>query len=57
MWSNEKEFSDQFSMYLLRKTCAAYHVVPSDLGFTEDVEPVAAASRRRTCSTASATCR
>ena len=36
-WSNEKDFSDQFSMYLLRKTCAAFHVVPSDLGFTEDV--------------------
>ena len=36
-WSNEKDFSDQFSMYLLRKTCAAFHVVPSDLGFTETV--------------------
>ena len=36
-WSNEKDFSDQFSMYLLRKTCASFHIVPSDLGFTEDV--------------------
>ena len=36
-WSNEKDFSDLFSMYLLRKTCSAYHVVPSDLGFTENV--------------------
>ncbi|MFE2407111.1 phage portal protein [Kitasatospora sp. NPDC059408] len=36
-WSNEKDFSDTFSLFLMRKTCAAYHVVPSDLGFTETV--------------------
>lgn len=36
-WSNEKDFTDKFSLFLMRKTCAAYHVVPSDLGFTEDV--------------------
>jgi len=36
-WSNEKEFSDGFSLFLMRKTCAAYHVVPQDLGFTESV--------------------
>lgn len=36
-WSNEKEFSDTFSLFLMRKTAAAYHVVPSDLGFTETV--------------------
>jgi 8-oxo-dGTP pyrophosphatase MutT (NUDIX family) len=36
-WSNEKDFSDVFSMFMMRKSCAAYHVVPSDLGFTEDV--------------------
>jgi hypothetical protein len=36
-WSNEKDFSDQFSMFMLRKSLAAYHVVPSDMGFTEDV--------------------
>ncbi|WP_019059947.1 phage portal protein [Streptomyces prunicolor] len=36
-WSNEKEFSDAFSLFLMRKTCAAYHIVPSDLGFTESV--------------------
>ncbi|MHA6764695.1 phage portal protein [Streptacidiphilus sp. PAMC 29251] len=36
-WSNEKDFSDTFSLFLMRKTCAAYHVVPSDLGFTESV--------------------
>ncbi|MEW2301982.1 phage portal protein [Streptomyces sp. NPDC006655] len=36
-WSNEKEFSDGFSLFLMRKTCAAYHVVPADLGFTENV--------------------
>lgn len=34
-WSNEKDFTDQFSLFLMRKTCAAYHVVPTDLGFTE----------------------
>jgi SPP1 gp7 family putative phage head morphogenesis protein len=36
-WSNEKDFSDGFSLFLMRKTCAAYHIVPSDLGFTETV--------------------
>ncbi|RPE39753.1 ADP-ribose pyrophosphatase YjhB (NUDIX family) [Streptomyces sp. Ag109_O5-1] len=36
-WSNEKDFSDSFSLFLMRKTAAAYHVVPSDLGFTETV--------------------
>ncbi|WP_309030784.1 phage portal protein [Streptomyces alfalfae] len=36
-WSNEKQFDDTFSLFLMRKTCAAYHVVPADLGFTESV--------------------
>ncbi len=36
-WSNEKDFSDVFSLFMMRKSCAAYHTVPSDLGFTEDV--------------------
>ena len=36
-WSDEKDFSDQFSLFLMRKSLAAYHVVPSDMGFTEDV--------------------
>lgn len=36
-WSNEKEFTDKFSLFLMRKTAAAFHVVPSDLGFTETV--------------------
>lgn len=36
-WSDEKDFSDGFSLFLMRKTCAAYHIVPSDLGFTEGV--------------------
>lgn len=36
-WSNEKDFTDTFSLFLMRKTCAAFHVVPSDLGFTENV--------------------
>jgi hypothetical protein len=35
MWSNEKEFTDSFSLFLMRKCCAAFHVVPTDLGFTE----------------------
>src|SRR5262249_11826121 len=38
-WSNEKDFSDHFSMFLMRKTCAAFHVVPSDLGFTDTANP------------------
>lgn len=36
-WSDEKEFTDHFSLFLMRKTLAAYHVVPSDVGFTENV--------------------
>lgn len=36
-WSNEKPFSDQFSLFLMRKSLAAYHVVPADVGFTENV--------------------
>lgn len=36
-WSNEKDFSDGFSLFLMRKTAAAFHVVPADLGFTESV--------------------
>jgi SPP1 gp7 family putative phage head morphogenesis protein len=36
-WSNEKNFDDGFSLFLMRKTCAAYHIVPADLGFTENV--------------------
>jgi hypothetical protein len=35
-WSNEKEFSDVFSLHMMRKSCAAYHVVPTDMGFTEN---------------------
>jgi 8-oxo-dGTP pyrophosphatase MutT (NUDIX family) len=35
-WSNEKEFTDTFSLFLMRKTCAAFSVVPTDLGFTEN---------------------
>lgn len=36
-WTAEKDFSDHFSLFLMRKTAAAYHVVPADLGFTENV--------------------
>jgi hypothetical protein len=36
-WSNEKDFTDTFSLFLMRKSLAAFHVVPSDVGFTEDV--------------------
>ena len=36
-WSNEKDFTDAFSLFLMRKTASAYHVVPADLGFTESV--------------------
>jgi SPP1 gp7 family putative phage head morphogenesis protein len=32
-----KTFDPQFPLYLMRKVCAAYHVTPNDLGFTEDV--------------------
>jgi len=36
-WSDEKDFKDEFSLFLMRKTCSAYSIVPSDLGFTESV--------------------
>ena len=36
-WSSEKDFSDELSLFLMRKTLASYHVVPADLGLTEDV--------------------
>lgn len=34
-WTNEKDFSDSFSLHMMRKTCACFHVVPTDLGFTD----------------------
>lgn len=36
-WSNDSKFDDQFSLFLMRKTAAMFHVTPADLGFTEDV--------------------
>lgn len=35
-WTNEKDFTDTFSLFLMRKTCAAFHLVPTDLGFTDN---------------------
>jgi hypothetical protein len=34
-WSDQKDFTDQFSLFMMRKTCASLHVVPTDLGFTD----------------------
>jgi 8-oxo-dGTP pyrophosphatase MutT (NUDIX family) len=34
-WTNERDFTDAFSLFMMRKTCAGYHVVPTDLGFTD----------------------
>lgn len=36
-FTNEREFTDTFSLFLMRKTLAALHVVPADVGFTENV--------------------
>lgn len=36
-FTQDREFSDAFSLHLMRKTLAAYHVVPADMGFTENV--------------------
>jgi hypothetical protein len=36
-WTNEKDFTDSFSLFLMRKACSAFSIVPSDLGFTESV--------------------
>lgn len=32
-----KDFDDEFSLFLMKKTMASYHVTPADLGFTQDV--------------------
>jgi len=34
-WTNERDFTDEFSLFMMRKTCASFHVVPTDLGFTD----------------------
>jgi 8-oxo-dGTP pyrophosphatase MutT (NUDIX family) len=34
-WTNERDFTDAFSLFMMRKTCGSYHVVPTDLGFTD----------------------
>lgn len=34
---NKHDFSEEFSLFLMRKTAAAFHIPPNDLGFTEDV--------------------
>jgi SPP1 gp7 family putative phage head morphogenesis protein len=36
-WSNEHDYNSDLSMFLMRKTAAAFHVTPNDLGWTEDV--------------------
>lgn len=36
-FTGQREFSDAFSLHLMRKTLAAYHVVPSDMGFTQEI--------------------
>jgi 8-oxo-dGTP pyrophosphatase MutT (NUDIX family) len=34
---NRKEFKGDFSLFLMQKTMATFHVTPADLGFTHDV--------------------
>jgi 8-oxo-dGTP pyrophosphatase MutT (NUDIX family) len=36
-WTREEQFNSEFSLFMMRKTAAAYHVTPADLGFTETV--------------------
>lgn len=36
-WSQENTFQSEFSLFLMRKTAAAFHVTPNDLGFTDTV--------------------
>lgn len=36
-WSKDTVFDETFPMFLMRKVCAAFHVTPNDLGFTENV--------------------
>lgn len=36
-WSQENPFQSEFSLFLMRKTAAAFHVTPNDLGFTDTV--------------------
>ncbi|MGE0399936.1 MAG: phage portal protein [Kofleriaceae bacterium] len=35
-WANTDTFNGDFSLFLMRKTAAAFHVTPTDLGFTDD---------------------
>ena len=36
-WTREEKFDPEFSLFLMRKTAAAFHVTPNDLGFTDTV--------------------
>ncbi len=36
-WTQKEEFKSEFSEWLMRKTAAAFHVSPNELGFTDDV--------------------
>jgi SPP1 gp7 family putative phage head morphogenesis protein len=36
-WPKDKPFDPQFPLYLMRKTAAAFHITPNDLGWTETV--------------------
>lgn len=36
-WTREEKFDPEFSLFMMRKTAAAYHVTPNDLGFTDTV--------------------
>lgn len=42
----QREFSDAFSLFMMRKTLAAYHVVPADVGFTENVNKSSGETQR-----------
>jgi SPP1 gp7 family putative phage head morphogenesis protein len=36
-WPKDKPFDEKFPLYLMRKTAAAFHITPNDLGWTETV--------------------
>lgn len=36
-WPKDRTFDKEFPLYLMRKTAAAYHITPNDLGWTETV--------------------
>lgn len=42
---NRADFQSEFSLFLMQKTCAAFHVTPADIGWTEKVNKSSGATQ------------